>query len=570
MDDRLGRIESALQGILPLLNSLTAPSQLLSLQPQPQSTNLGSSLGDDMMTHGRHGRSPTPAGPLQTLFPPAHTLLFAADVYFRFCHNQPYSLFHEASLRQRLASGQIPAHLAWAVLAAARRFSTLPDLSESISNDPMSLVRLSWGCLKLPWDGAKSDEEAVQVIQTIVLLVNIEHPAGHCASAFMKLGFALRVALHSRLHMEPEAELSTIFKEERKRTFWSVYLQDKLISLSRERSPVLRDELCRIRLACSEAAFREGREEDCPTLDCFIGERLDESAVEKCCPLALIAVMSSALNRASQYALHENRYSELGVPWSPSSPYTSSSASLLQLEVHFGLSEPAAEMMKRNCFTNQAADQHITGSFIYAKALFHLAHCLLHHPFLLHQRLQRLKQRAPMSFAKTAWEVCRTHAKALTGLKDMRSHNVLILPSLYGYCMMIAGTIHALSLGDDKPSIKDEASLHFKYAIEFLHDLSRYWGHAALMATRLERFRQTVEGHRFLTDGRTPLIGQPNVDFMWQSVDYILLSTPTRPGSPRIEEDTGGFDFDFSPSQLFDFDGLTSLTSLNQPSELHS
>lgn len=314
----------------------------------------------------------------------------------------------------------------------------------------------------------------------------------------MKLGFALRVALFSRLHVDPERELPPIFKEERKRTFWSVYLQDKLISLSREKTPVLRDEFCRIRLPCAEAAFREGREEDCPTLDCFVGERLEEAQVEKCCPLALIAVMASALNRVSQYALHENQYSELGAPWSPSSPYTSISASLLQLEVHFGLSEPADEALKRNCFTKDTADQHTTGSFIYAKALFHLAHCLLHHPFLLHQRLQRLKQRAPISFSITAWQACRMHAKALTGLKDLRSHNVLILPSFYGYCTMIAGTIHALSMSDDDQVIKEEAKVHFNYAIEFLHDLSRYWGHAALMVWFL---------HCILTVSRSLFLG---------------------------------------------------------------
>ncbi|VUC32646.1 unnamed protein product [Clonostachys rosea] len=555
LDDRLGNIENAIAGIKPLLASLASivemrpqTSTLVPQQKSPQSESRCASSITTTISPQLHNMTP------QNIFPPVHTLLFAADVYFRFCHNQPYSLFHEATLRHRLASGQVPTYLAWAILAAARRFSSLPDLHESISEDPLSLTKLAWDSLDLPWEGAKNDQEAVAIIQTIVLLVNIEHPAGNCASSYMKLGFALRIALHSRLNLDPEDDLPPVFREERKRAFWSAYLQDKLISLSRERSPVLLDEVCRISLPCSEFAFRDSLQEDCPTLDCFNGERVDEKAAEQCCPLALIFVIGSALNRVSNYALHENRFSELGLPWSPSSPYTSISASLLQLEVNFGLNDPTEEALGR--LVNGSADQQMKGSFIYAKAMFHLSHCLLHHPFLLHQRLQRLQQRAPASFAKAAWETCRMHAKSITGLKDLRSQNVLILPSLYGYCTMIAGTIHALCLSDGDLAISSEANIHFKYAVDFLHDLARYWAHAGLMATRLERFRRSVEGKPLLSYTRKEHSGMLPVDAktLWQSVDYALLSTPTRPGSPSLQtEAIQTADFDFSPSQLFDF-----------------
>lgn len=62
-----------------------------------------------------------------------------------------------------------------------------------------------------------------------------------------------------------------------------------------------------------------------------------------------------------------------------------------------------------------------------------------------------------------------------------------------------------------------------------------------------------MESHKFLLDSRFPQNRSPNVDIMWQSVDYALLSTPTRPGSPRTEEPSSTVDFEFSPSQLFDF-----------------
>lgn len=45
---------------------------------------------------------------------------------------------------------------------------------------------------------------------------------------------------------------------------------------------------------------------------------------------------------------------------------------------------------------------------------------------------------------------------------------------------------------------------------------------------------------------------------MWQSVDYTLLSAPTRPGSPANGENVGGLEFLASPSRLFDFADFTA------------
>lgn len=113
------------------------------------------------------------------VLPPTHTLLFAADVFFRYCHNQPYSLFHEPTFRQRLLSGEVPNHLVWAMLSAARRYSSFPDLQINASDDAMFYASNAWKALKLPWNGGRSDEEVVSVLQTLILIVNIEHPCKH-------------------------------------------------------------------------------------------------------------------------------------------------------------------------------------------------------------------------------------------------------------------------------------------------------------------------------------------------------------------------------------------------------
>jgi hypothetical protein len=147
------------------------------------------------------------------------------------------------------------------------------------------------------------------------------------------------------------------------------------------------------------------------------------------------------------------------------------------------MNEDPAESLKQRCTVDGVVDQLLAGSFIFAKAMFHLSHCLLHHPFLIQQRLQSGKQKAPSVFMKTAWEKCRTHAKSITDLLDMKNQNVLILTSIYGYCIMVAGTIHALSTNDERDHIRKESQRHYRAARESLQDLSCYWNHAALMVS---------------------------------------------------------------------------------------
>ena len=105
--------------------------------------------------------------------PPMETILSAADVYFRYCHNQPYSLFHEESFRNRLAANEVPQHLLFAFLASAVRYSTDPYYEDKVGAIS-TYAKLSWKALVLPWNGIESDA-GISTVQTILLLAIIDY-----------------------------------------------------------------------------------------------------------------------------------------------------------------------------------------------------------------------------------------------------------------------------------------------------------------------------------------------------------------------------------------------------------
>lgn len=125
---------------------------------------------DAPVTEGTETEVPKP------ILPSAHILLFAADVYFRFCHNQPYSLFHEGRFRQRLIAGSVPDYLTWAFLASARRFSSFPHRDFEGIDNVTALSRRAWETFPVPWQGPSNAEEALSIMQAIVLIVSVEHP----------------------------------------------------------------------------------------------------------------------------------------------------------------------------------------------------------------------------------------------------------------------------------------------------------------------------------------------------------------------------------------------------------
>lgn len=298
----------------------------------------------------------------------------------------------------------------------------------------------------------------------------------------MKVGLAIRIAYYLRLMIEPDPALSPIEQEERRRVFWSFYVLDKLISCGRERPPAIVDEDCKLQLPCDETAFTDGRQQESPTLDELASESSSPASLSSTSTFALLVLMCSTFGKCAQYCLQEHKYSTQRTPWDPRSQFSSIYWTLLQLESNFGLGEPLVERIQRDMVVNGTIYQHKAGPLVYAHSLFHLCQCLLHHPFLLRQRLAKLEGKAPLSFLTRALDSCKSHALSLTALiRDVKGIGFRTSASFYGYFNFLPGTIHALFMHSDDKSSRDAAGEAFASCVQNLQELSQHWKHASLM-----------------------------------------------------------------------------------------
>lgn len=79
-----------------------------------------------------------------TLLPPFSNQQAALDAYFFYCHDQPYSFFHEESFRYQFVNGILPDYVVFAILSNALRFSNDPFYGGRQMDMASSYAAESW------------------------------------------------------------------------------------------------------------------------------------------------------------------------------------------------------------------------------------------------------------------------------------------------------------------------------------------------------------------------------------------------------------------------------------------
>lgn len=412
--------------------------------------------------------------------PPPRVLESLIDVFFFRVHNQPYSFFSEVIFRRKLAENLLPDYLIFAVLVSALRFSDDPYFSNVRHEAATGYARESWKHLVSTWLTPERDPN-IHICQAITLLSIFDYTAGRRHPAWLKIGLSIRIAQDLRLMVEPDPGLSFREQEERRRTFWSIYVLDKLCSCGRNRPASIIDAHCRVRLPCSEENFRNGEWEETLTLEQAFGSGNKLAANVR--PLALVVLTASILGRCAQHSIHEQSREEGRLPpWDSKSEFAAIYSILLQLETQFEMGSRINKVVTEDCLRDGVIDMQIAGPFVFSHALFHTAQCLLNHPFLIYNQLRARGVKAPASFLGRAFQTCRENANSLSILiNDTNNGGYPVYFSFMGYCAVVATGIHMLYLNNEDSEIRQRAFSCFQSGMAFLEEFSKYWKNGKTM-----------------------------------------------------------------------------------------
>ncbi|KAF5003572.1 hypothetical protein FDECE_9886 [Fusarium decemcellulare] len=138
------------------------------------------------------------------------------DLYFQFIHNQPHSLFHEATFKQSVISGTVSQPVLLGMMGMSARFATQPDIR---SRGPMYCAKAKVAL--------KEDLEHVCIenIQACILVGN--NFMGDCEADVESLYFALATRMAQILNLGVHDESDDgVTRETKRRLFWTCFIID--------------------------------------------------------------------------------------------------------------------------------------------------------------------------------------------------------------------------------------------------------------------------------------------------------------------------------------------------------
>lgn len=305
--------------------------------------------------------------------------------------------------------------------------------------------------------------------------------AGRRRAAWVKIGMAVRISQDLNMMMEPCSTLSALEQDERRNLFWSLYLLDRFVCCSFDRPPALKDSDCLLNLPTNYGSNKP----DAPsTLQRLLSKEVREIS-HRPGMFGVSIGLASVLGRAVKCMMSKKPSSQ--APWQMNSEFSAIYADLeylKELAVRNGpvLAEPGQPRSQNDM---QDSDREQIAHMVLSHTLYHLAHCILSHPYLLALKTQDFpRSEIPFAWLEETRATCLVHAGSLvTVLIEAKAAGYMPVPSVYSYCILLASTIHALYLYSDSSAISTSSAEYLRTALDYLSEISELWGNAQMMVS---------------------------------------------------------------------------------------
>lgn len=461
-----------------------------------------------------------------TILPPPELLLSTINLYFEFCHDQPYCFFHEQTFRHQLISDQVPRYLIFAILAVSSRFSLDPFYTSRNPHLADRYASKAWKEISRQCFDCDADRDH-RLVQAATLLAVLDFTACRHETAWLKIGLAVSVAQALHMMKEPEKTLPFSAQEERRRTLWSIYLLDKMATCGRDRPSLFLDRTIELQLPCSDASFWMSIPEKVVTLEGF--NSLDDSQIQNVAPSALTIALASVLNQTANYAFKHIKSDVHKPPWDHTSEYQAICSQLTRFETLFdSYGDIQKQILEEPRNFDGSSNLQITESLLFAYVLYNLSHCLLQHPFLLRRRLEDCSGRVPTRFFARAIESAANHAREISRtLANATRAKYRVSATILGYISLVAGSINGLFQHSTDDTVRSSAAAALLENFEHLKAKSIYWKTSARMINTLARFSKESARYSPLIDSsfQSVPLEPSDIELLYSICDYGTMSS---------------------------------------------
>lgn len=306
-----------------------------------------------------------------------------------------------------------------------------------------------------------TDEPSVDALQALLLLVTAFTAAGRGKKAYMLLTNAVGMAMALELHreMDPNARLTPVEREMRRRLFWTCYLLDRFMACGSKRPSLIADKTILLKLPC----WVPGPSSMPVEGDFFqSGSNLQylEGNGKKCQgSTGMLIDISRILGITNRYLAAGGVKGDSHFPW-----HSLSNLSKIRHDLDIWASGTDDVFSSLDTLFGQVDSTVL----VLSKLVYHLIHCLVYRPFLPIDLAELAGTGQHQSWQIEATNMCFLHANAIAELVELGKQTTTIeWPAFVGYCICTAGTVHIHGAHYSKVGMGGEISV-FSSSAEFL------------------------------------------------------------------------------------------------------
>ncbi|KAI1142539.1 hypothetical protein F5Y05DRAFT_230169 [Hypoxylon sp. FL0543] len=369
--------------------------------------------------------------PSFTSEPPTPSIQMDAllDTYFSRFHAKPYHILDESSVRQRLQPNQLPSYLIYAIYAVAARRAAHPAGYQTA-------IKLSEDYALRSRSEIDTDEPSIDALQTLLLLVTAFTALGRGKKAYMLLTNAIGMAMALELHREvdPQARITAVEREMRRRLFWTCYLLDKFMSCGSKRPCLISDKTILLRLPCwSPSASALPIEGDFFQNGSNL-QHMQGNGRKSQGSNGMLIDISRILGATNRYLAAGGVKGDSHFPW-----HTLSELSKIRQDLDIWASGTDDVFSSVDTLFGQPDSTVL----VLSKLVYHLIHCLIYRPFLPIDLAELAGTGQHQSWQIEATNICFLHANAIAELVELGKQMASVeWPAFVGYCISTAGTVH--------------------------------------------------------------------------------------------------------------------------------
>ncbi|KAJ5661753.1 uncharacterized protein N7477_009369 [Penicillium maclennaniae] len=286
----------------------------------------------------------------------------------------------------------------------------------------------------------------------------------------------MNLARCSNLALEPRTPTSNIFREERRRCFWSICLLKRLHG--EEFTIADTPDMGGPSFPQSPTRPARGMSPGPSTVDVRRSDIQDQGI------MAYVIMLSEVFARTARYVRLRGRPSNVP-PWSPHSEYSKIIALQMDLETRMPLTHrfKPANLSDRSIDELQAHREY-WGPWFLNQFMYHTILCLLNHPLLLSLSLRTFRSTIPEIFLQHTSDLISSHTTWIIHfINYFEERSFLVSDPLLGYSAAVVATIELQLSFTDNPTIREQKRETFT---------KKRWPHMARLAQRLQHLEDAV------------------------------------------------------------------------------